>query len=228
MAALARLLLPMSARRTTSCFARLFFHADSHATEHLPGRVVARDITPPIGIYHRMWGASDHARATGVHRPLVATALVLRRSNHSGKEPIAQPKNRAVGIDHCMFWGGEMQTLRARVAAQAGVDPARLCIALSHTHGVGLLGLERRHLPGGELIEPYLEELASRLAESVRGSSDRARTGHDVYGTGRCALATHRDLWDPNGEQYVSGYNPEGPRTTRCWWPALRTRRIAC
>ena len=38
---------------------------------------VARcEITPPIGIYHRMWGAALHDRATGVHRPLEATAAV--------------------------------------------------------------------------------------------------------------------------------------------------------
>ena len=33
------------------------------------------DITPPVGIYHRMWGAATHDRAIGVHRPLEATAL---------------------------------------------------------------------------------------------------------------------------------------------------------
>ena len=33
------------------------------------------DITPPVGIYHRMWGAALHDRATGVHRPLMATAM---------------------------------------------------------------------------------------------------------------------------------------------------------
>ena len=37
---------------------------------------VARcDITPPIGIYHRMWGAALQDQATGVHRPLEATLL---------------------------------------------------------------------------------------------------------------------------------------------------------
>ena len=35
------------------------------------------DITPPVGIYHRMWGAARHDRATGVHRPLVGDVLVL-------------------------------------------------------------------------------------------------------------------------------------------------------
>ena len=40
---------------------------------------VARcDITPPVGAYHRMWGAARHDRSTGVHRPLTATALVFQ------------------------------------------------------------------------------------------------------------------------------------------------------
>ena len=30
------------------------------------------DVTPPVGIYHRMWGAARHDRASGVHRPLVS------------------------------------------------------------------------------------------------------------------------------------------------------------
>jgi hypothetical protein len=38
---------------------------------------VARvDITPPVGIYHRMWGAATHDRSTGIHRPLTATAMI--------------------------------------------------------------------------------------------------------------------------------------------------------
>ena len=36
------------------------------------------DITPPAGIYHRMWGAATHDRSTGIHRPLSATACVFR------------------------------------------------------------------------------------------------------------------------------------------------------
>ena len=40
------------------------------------------DITPPVGIYHRMWGAATHDRATGVHRPLLATLLWLEPEEH--------------------------------------------------------------------------------------------------------------------------------------------------
>ena len=41
------------------------------------GAIARRDITPPVGIYHRMWGAATHERATGIHRPLLATALAM-------------------------------------------------------------------------------------------------------------------------------------------------------
>ena len=34
------------------------------------------DITPPVGIYHRMWGAARHDQSTGIHRPLLALSLI--------------------------------------------------------------------------------------------------------------------------------------------------------
>jgi hypothetical protein len=48
---------------------------------------VARgDITPPVGIYHRMWGTATHDRSTGVHQPLTATVLVL--ADMEGTRPV--------------------------------------------------------------------------------------------------------------------------------------------
>ena len=41
------------------------------------------DITPPNGIYHRMWGAALHEVATGVHRPLMATAMLVEARSTS-------------------------------------------------------------------------------------------------------------------------------------------------
>ena len=57
------------------------------------------DITPPVGIYHRMWGAALHDRATGVHRPLLATAVCLEPLAETGRAVI-------VGLDHCLFEDG--------------------------------------------------------------------------------------------------------------------------
>src|SRR5687768_7192403 len=47
------------------------------------------DITPPVGIYHRMWGAAKHERATGVHRPLRATVAVFAPIERGVSGPLA-------------------------------------------------------------------------------------------------------------------------------------------
>ena len=43
------------------------------ATTHCRFGVARRDVTPPVGIYSRSWGAATHDVAEGVHRPLTAT-----------------------------------------------------------------------------------------------------------------------------------------------------------
>src|SRR5688572_22365582 len=39
--------------------------------------VAVRDVTPPVGIYARSWGAASHEIAEGIHRPLLVSAAVL-------------------------------------------------------------------------------------------------------------------------------------------------------
>ena len=51
--------------------------AESISDDPLPLRRRARDVTPPVGIYRRSWGAATHDVAEGVHRPLTATAAVF-------------------------------------------------------------------------------------------------------------------------------------------------------
>src|SRR4029077_3695383 len=92
--------------------------------------IARRDITPPVGIYHRMWGAALHDRATGVHRPLLATAVCL--------EPLACPgRTVVIGLDHCLFEPTEFAAIRNRVSAAVGIGAEDIHIALSHTHGAG-------------------------------------------------------------------------------------------
>ena len=66
------------------CYLRFLLFQLLHASnmyyntpDPLPCRDRPGDITPPVGIYHRMWGAATHDRATGVHKPLLATLLWL-------------------------------------------------------------------------------------------------------------------------------------------------------
>ncbi len=167
---------------------------------------VARgDITPPVGIYHRMWGAATHERSSGVHRPLTATALLLRsvQNDEASLRVI-------VAVDHCLLWTVEMNRLLDAVSASTGIERAALTVYFSHTHGAGLMGFERRELPGGELIPPYLGQLAKTISRLV----DEARSGlvpaTIVYGVGRCDLASHRDAFDEERGHAVCGFNPEG------------------
>ncbi len=177
---------------------------------HCQGAVARRDITPPVGIYHRMWGAATHDRSTGVHRPLLATALVLRPSS-SGKTGADQTDIQViVGIDHCLLWTEEMQVLVAGVCRIAHLEPNQLHITFSHTHAAGLMDPQRANLPGGELIAPYLAVLAERIGEAVCEALQFTRPVRIVYGEGRCSLARNRDFWDEDNGLFVCGLNPDG------------------
>jgi hypothetical protein len=164
------------------------------------------DITPPVGIYHRMWGAALHDRATGVHRPLEATLLWLAPVGGDMGE-----SRLIVSLDHCILDSAEMQALREAMAAAVDVPAAQIHIALSHTHGSGWMSRSRSHLPGGELIGPYLDGLAQTLAELAQSAQPRLVPATIVYGIGRCALAAHRDFLDTERGAYVCGFNPGGP-----------------
>jgi hypothetical protein len=170
---------------------------------------VARcDITPPVGIYHRMWGAAAHDRAIGVHRPLTGTAMCFRALEGQAIE--GDDEQVLVALDHCLLWAGELQSMTTHVCQAADLDPARLVVTFSHTHAAGLMGLEREALPGGELIRPYLDELARHVARIVSEARRNAAPATLSYGFGRCALAAHRDLWDEESQQFVCGFNPAG------------------
>ena len=167
---------------------------------------VARcDITPPVGIYHRMWGAATHDRATGIHRSLTATVLYLH--------PLSKNDDHCqviIAVDHCLMWTAELNWLLDSVSKNSGVARNCFIIFFSHTHGAGLMGLERQEMPGGELIEQYLHDLASKISSLVVDARIQATPTTIVYGYGRCGLATHRDYYDVERGHYVCGFNPLG------------------
>lgn len=180
---------------------------------------VARcDITPPVGIYHRMWGAALHDRATGVHRPLTATALWLQPhvagtlrvpSEASGTQSV--PATLVLSLDHCILDRTEIVNIAAAVCRETTLLPDQVHVCLTHTHGSGLMSRSRANLPGGELIGPYLDELASACGRIAAEAMDSARPASVVYGTGRCGLARHRDFCDEPSGCFVCGFNPDGP-----------------
>jgi len=168
---------------------------------------VARSITPPVGIYHRMWGAATHEQSTGVHRDLEAAVLTFAAvGDQSGR-----PAFVLIALDHCLFWPPEMKRLKQAIHDITGIPERDFLITFSHTHGAGLMDPSRKHLPGGELIEPYLQELGETLGEMILEALADVRPVTITYATGRCDMAQHRDHWDEVSKQFVCGFNPGGP-----------------
>src|ERR1044071_3654716 len=133
-------------------------HLDTPQTRCQVG-VARGDITPPVGIYHRMWGAAVHDKATGVHRPLLATLLYLRASSTSDDAQLI------IALDHCVIDGVELTRIRDAACGTTGLKPEQVHITLSHTHGSGWMSRTRVHFPGGDLIGPYLDKVATTVGD---------------------------------------------------------------
>src|SRR5262245_2165252 len=92
------------------------------------------DITPPVGIYHRMWGAATHDRATGIHKPLLATLLWLEAIHYDPK--LRDDRSRTlliVALDHCILDGPDIDQMQQAVAQAANVHSDQVLITLAHT-----------------------------------------------------------------------------------------------
>lgn len=186
-------------------------HPSPHYVDTPQSRVragVARgDITPPVGIYHRMWGAAAHDQATGVHRPLTATALWLAPAA-TGQAAAAR---LLVALDHCLLDRAEIQNIRDAVAAATGIAAEQVHLSMSHTHGAGFMSRSRAGLPGGDLIGPYLDFVAEEVALLAVESKEHCGGATIAYGSGHCSLAAHRDYFDEAAGHFVCGFNPAGP-----------------
>ena len=99
------------------------------------------DITPPVGIYHRMWGAAAHDQAEGVHRPLTATAMFFQPLD-AGASPDSD--QLLIALDHCLLGAKEMELVLSAASRATGLDRTNLLIVFSHTHAAGLMNFDRR------------------------------------------------------------------------------------
>jgi len=165
-----------------------------------------RDATPPVGIFHRFWGAANHDVASGVHRPIRVTASALGDMDPAGATWVL------VTSDHCLLRHDDMAWMRREVL-QATSLPASAHVAFSfgHSHSAGHIYSHRSSQPGGELIAPYLQLLLERTLETVNEAVARMEPARATFATTTCLMGAHRDFEDPADGQFVCGFNPETP-----------------
>ncbi len=167
--------------------------------------VARRDITPPVGIYNRSWGAAKHDVAEGVHRPLSLTVLAMRKTAQDAPLVLAS-------IDGGWWQDDDDQKrLRGTLLERLGLDPARVMLSLTHTHASCSLCREDADKPGGRLIMPYLVHLTGSLVEATKEALAGAKPAILTWAAGRSGLATNRDLPDPEKDRIVCGFNPRNP-----------------
>ena len=168
--------------------------------------VATRDVTPPVGIYARSWGAAVHEVAEGVHRPLTATAAVFAPLEEKG------PELALVALDiGWLQYGPDETALRESIRTRTGLGETELLVAMSHTHAGANANSRLADRPGVELIQPYLDRLADEITSAILEARDTATGAYITFGYGRCGLATNRDFWDESAKRYACGYNPGTP-----------------
>jgi hypothetical protein len=163
--------------------------------------VAREDITPPVGIYARNWGAAKHDVAEGIHRPLTATALTIQTAE--GGAPLV-----LVAVDLGWWKSDEEKLIRGPVLDALKLDPARVMINMSHTHAGPATSRADADKPGGELIGPYLDKVRDAIVRVVQRALESAAPGTLTWSVGRCDLAVNRDLPDPSRDRWVTGFNP--------------------
>ncbi len=166
--------------------------------------VAVRDVTPPVGIYTRSWGAATHDVAEGVHRPHYATAALFAPITGDG-QPMA-----LVALD--IGWFQNLQDehdIRAAVRQRSGLTPDRLLVNMSHTHGSVNANSLLTDRPGGDLIKPFLARLTEQIGDAIIEASQSMSPAWIAWGYGKCSLAANRDHWDAEAGRWACGYNPE-------------------
>jgi len=164
--------------------------------------VATVDITPPVGIRARNWGAARIGHATGIHRPLSTSAIALR--DPSGRT------RYLVTTDLCT-WGHTESFLGIfePVLAAVGAQPEDVLLHLVHNHCGPSIAETDLSLPGAEMIPAYRRRLVDGIVEAIRTATERLAPSRITWTYGRCQLATNRDL--PCGERDVCGFHPGAP-----------------
>ncbi|MEO6846561.1 MAG: hypothetical protein ABI443_04135 [Chthoniobacterales bacterium] len=164
--------------------------------------VARRDITPPLEIYARNWGAASSDTAQSIHRPLTLTALSIQEDIPNALPFII------LSLDLGWWRSNEEEILLQKAMRAAGIEADRFIIALSHTHSGPVFSPGNASNPGGEHIAGYLKTVCSHIQDAIAECLRNTQPGILETETGYCSLAENRDLRDPEASRFLVGWNP--------------------
>jgi hypothetical protein len=162
--------------------------------------VARREITPPVGIHSRTWGSATHDVAEGVHRPLLATCVVLR--DLQGNMELV-----LIALDALVFWPLAAEKIRSAVQIRCKLKPHQVIFHPSHSHSAPFLAERQIGKPGGEKIVPYLDTIPGVCCDLVAEARAAASEAILSWAYGRCGLAFNRDSIDAATGRDICGLN---------------------
>jgi len=161
--------------------------------------VVTADITPPLSIYARNWGASAHDRAEAVHRPLWMQCFLMQSITD----------DLLVWFTADLGWwknNSDELSLRNYILTKTDLKEEQVLFCLSHTHAGPSICSADKDKPGGDRIAPYLKFLAETAVSLYEEGRRKMQKGTLTWGYGSCNLATKRDFFVDG--TYLIGYDP--------------------
>ena len=162
------------------------------------------DITPPVGIYARNWGAATKDQAEGVHRPFTLTALTIQDS-------LNQDPCVLIAMDGTWWKTHEDEwVVRGGLLDALSLHRSRAMINLSHTHAGPSLSHRDTDKPGGHLIPAYLEKIRDAAIKATQQALRLRAAATLSWSEGKCALAHNRGFPDPERKRILCGFNPQG------------------
>lgn len=165
------------------------------------------DITPSLEVAARNWGAAKHLFAKSVHRPLTGTALAISSVEEESVALLLIVLDLGWWLRHA-----DAEALRERILRELELPEANLIIHLTHTHAGPVLDSESPPESNPQAGRDYLEQLASSCVQGGRAALASEESATTLFRTGRCGLATERDLIDPDKpDRYLTGFHPGAP-----------------
>ncbi len=161
------------------------------------------DITPPVGIYSRNWGAAKQDVAEGIHQPLVLTCMTFQTSQQ--EKPLVLVAADLGGWKN----SPDEWAFRSNLLNALSIEPSQLMVCLSHTHSGPIFSKEYSTKPGGEYINAYVDDLHESGICATRNALTSAVPAVLTWNYGTSKLATNRDLPDVENNRFVVGFNPE-------------------
>lgn len=159
-----------------------------------------RNITPPLGIYARNWGAAKFDQATGIHQHLLMHCLYTE----------SVEGQMAVVLTADLGWwknADDEKRIRQALLVHFNLEETDLILALSHTHAGPSICSTDENQPGGVFIAPYLDFLKDQAIACIEEAKSTIFEGRLTWGYGVCDLACNRDL--QIGDDYLIGFNPK-------------------